>query len=60
MVMIGRVIYKKESVQYYSESKDEWIDVDDMDEQHCRNALKKIIRNFGLPKNARVSRFAWR
>ena len=27
--------------------KDEWIDVDDMDEQHCRNALKKIIRKFG-------------
>lgn len=48
MVMIGRVIYKKEIVQYYSESKDEWIDVDDMDEQHCRNALKKIIRKFGI------------
>ena len=48
MVMIGRVIYKKESVQYYSESKDEWIDVDNMDEQHCRNALKKIIRKYGV------------
>ncbi|MBC8308062.1 MAG: hypothetical protein H8E55_71425 [Pelagibacterales bacterium] len=46
--MIGRVVYQKESVQYYSESKDEWIDVDNMDEQHCRNALKKIIRKYGV------------
>jgi len=46
--MIGRVIYKQERVQYYSESKDEWIDVDTMDEQHCRNALKKIIRKYGV------------
>ena len=46
--MIGRVIYKQESVQYYSESKNEWIDVDNMDEQHCRNALKKIIRKYGV------------
>ena len=46
--MIGRVVYQKESVQYYSESKDEWIDVDTMDEQHCRNALKKIIRKYGV------------
>ena len=51
MVMIGRVIYQKESVQYYSESKDEWIDVDNMDEQHCRNALKKIIRKYGVVKD---------
>ena len=46
--MIGRVVIKEESVQYYSESKDEWIDVDNMDEPHCRNALKKIIRKYGV------------
>ena len=51
MVMIGRIIIKKESVQYYSESKHEWIDVDNMDEQHCRNALKKIIRESNETKN---------
>ena len=49
--MIGRVIYQKESVQYYSESKNEWVDVDNMDEQHCRNALKKIIRKYGVVKD---------
>ena len=51
MVMIGRVVIKEESVQYYSESKNEWVDVDNMDEQHCRNALKKIIRKYGVVKD---------
>lgn len=59
--MIGRVIYQKESVQYYSESKDEWIDVDNMDEQHCRNALKKIIRKYIAKETDAVQRYfdAW-
>ena len=48
MIAEGRVIYKEESVQYYSDSKGKWIDVDDMDEQHCRNTLKKIIRKYGF------------
>lgn len=32
-------------MRYYSTSKKEWIDVDDMNEHHVRNALKKMIKD---------------
>ncbi len=34
-----------EDIRYYSEGKQEFINVDDMNEYHVRNALKKMIQS---------------
>lgn len=31
-------------MKYYSESKDKWIDVDDMADVYVRNAFKKLLK----------------
>ena len=40
----SRYLEDQKIAEYYSDSKDKYINVDDMSETHCRRVIKKLIR----------------
>ena len=40
----SRYLEDQKIAEYYSDSKDKYINVDDMSETHCRRLIKKLIR----------------
>ena len=44
----SRYLEDQKIAEYYSDSKDKYINVDDMSETHCRRVIKKLIREQGM------------
>ena len=44
----SRYLEDQNVAEYYSDSKGEYISVDNMSETHCRRVLKKLIRENGI------------
>ena len=58
----SRYLEDQKIAEYYSDSKDKYINVDDMSETHCRRVIKKLIRDVvaDILRDIWIKRSTWK